>query len=195
MSFLDKIAATLAPAASEEDMMKARQQAEQIGASEPWLRAIVDHHKQIESLIDEVINAPEASRRREALKEFMVVLTGHSVAEEVVIYPDIAEESSKAHAAMAYEEQSMTKVQVAMLEKIDPMSQEWRDKGEHIRSALQQHIYQEESSWYPTLADKLSSTEKARMTERYNEEYDRYVGGASSRVGSSSGMTTTQTFA
>ena len=194
MSFLDKIAATLAPAASDEDRMKARQQAEQIGGSEPWLRAIVDHHKQIETLIDEVINGPDASRRREALKEFMVVLTGHSVAEEVVIYPDIAEESSKAHAAMAYEEQSMTKVQVAMLEKIDPMSQEWQDKGEHIRSALQQHIYQEESSWYPTLADKLSSTEKARMTERYNEEYQRYVGGAGGQMGSSSRMTTAQTF-
>lgn len=186
MSFLDKIAATLAPAASEKDMLEARRKAEQIGAGEQWLGMIVDQHKQIESLIDEVIHAPDAGRRRAALREFGTVLTGHSNAEEVVVYPDIAVESSKAHAGMAYEEHAMTKIQVAELEKLDPMSQEWRDKAEHIRSALQQHVYQEEGSWLPQLADKLPASEKSRMTERFIEEYERYCGSGSMTTGSRS---------
>lgn len=186
MSFLDKIAATLAPAASEEDMRQARMKAEQLGAQEPWLGMIVDQHKQIEAHLDQVINGADAGTRRSALKQFMLVLTGHSTAEEAVVYPDVAVESSKAHAGMAYEEHAMTKIQVAELEKLDPMSQEWRDKAEHIRSALQQHIYQEEDSWYPQLADKLSTAEKQRMTARFTEEYERYMGseGMSGRMGS-----------
>lgn len=187
MSILDKIAATLAPAASDKDRMEARQRAEQIGGSEPWLGMIVQQHKQIESLIDEAISAPDAGRRRSALKEFELVLTGHSNAEEVIVYPDIAVESSKAHAAMAYEEHALTKIQVAELEKLDPMSQEWHDKGEHIRSALQQHMYQEEGSWLPELADKLSTSEKQRITQRFTEEYERYYG-TGSQSAASQGM-------
>lgn len=190
MSFLDKLAAAVAPAASDEDRMKARQKAEQIGSSEEWLGMIVQQHKEIEALIDEAINAPDANARMKALRDFEVVLNGHSVAEEAVVYPDIAEESSKAHAAMAYEEHSVTKIQVAMMEKLDPMSQDWREKGEHIRGALQQHMYQEEDSWYPQLADKLSSGEKTRMTQRFTEEYERYVGtGSAALVGSSRAST------
>ena len=180
MSFLDKIAATLAPAATDKQRMEARQKAEQIGASEPWLDMIVQQHKQIESLIDQAISGSDANSRRTALKQFELILNGHSNAEEVIVYPDIAVESSKAHAGMAYEEHAMTKIQVAEMEKLDPMSQEWGDKGEHIRSALQQHMYQEEGSWLPELADKLSTTEKQRVTQRFTEEYERYTGSGQS---------------
>ena len=192
MSFLDKIAATLAPAASEEDMREARMKAEQLGAQEPWLGMIVDQHKQIEAHLEEAMHGADAGARRSALKQFMLVLTGHSTAEEAVVYPDIAVESSKAHAGMAYEEHAMTKIQVAELEKLDPMSQEWRDKAEHIRSALQQHVYQEEDSWYPQLADKLSPAEKQRMTARFTEEYERYMGSDAMSSGLTGGMSSAQ---
>lgn len=176
MSFLDKIAATLAPAASDEDRREARTKALQLSGSHPWIGTIVQQHERIEALIDDVVDGPSADQRRQSLGEFEKILNGHSLAEEVIVYPDIAEESSKFHAAEAYEQHSLTKVQVAELEKLDPMSDEWREKAQHIRSALQQHMYQEEGSWLPQLASKISSAETQRVEERFNEEYERYCG-------------------
>ncbi|MYL99353.1 hypothetical protein GR702_16415 [Novosphingobium sp. FGD1] len=174
MSFLDKIAAAVAPAASDEARGEARREAQRLGASEPWIATIVDQHKQIESLILEAINANTADGRIKGMRQLAAVLTAHSSAEEVVVYPDISEFDSKAHAVMAYEEHAMTKVQMALLEKIEPMSEEWQEKLRHIESALQQHMYQEESSWLPALASELSPEEKQRVTARFNEEYGRY---------------------
>ena len=184
MSFLDKLAAAITPAASKEDRAEARRDAETLGAREEWIGLIVQQHKQIETLISEAAMAPGAEARLKAVREFERVLTGHATAEEAVLYPDMAEFSGKTHAGMGYEEHAMTKIQVAKLEKLDPMSKEWREKIDHIRSALEQHMYQEEGSWMPDLAEKLPPADKARLTQRFVEEYERYCGSGSARMGS-----------
>lgn len=176
MSFLDRVAAALTPAASQEERAAARRKAEQLAQSEPWLAAILQQHKQIENLVSEAMTAGGATARREGARQLAAILTAHSTAEEAVVYPDVAEFSGKTHAGMAYEEHAMTKIQLAKLEKIDPMTEEWREKLQHIEGALQQHMYQEEDSWLPDLARNMPEAEKARMTARYNEEYERYCG-------------------
>ncbi|MGF7154957.1 hemerythrin domain-containing protein [Novosphingobium gossypii] len=178
MSFLDRIAAAVAPAASDEARGEARRHVQQLASAEPWLAPIVDQHKQIESLVLEAINANTAEARTEGMRQLAVVLTAHSTAEEAVVYPDISEFDTKTYAAMAYEEHAMTKVQLAKLEKINPMSEEWQEKLRHIEGALQQHMYQEEKSWLPALSQALPEEEKQRIAARYAEEYDRYRNGA-----------------
>jgi membrane protein insertase Oxa1/YidC/SpoIIIJ len=37
----------------------------------------------------------------------------------------------------------MTKVNLAELQKLQPRSEDWNEKLDHIESAVQQHIYQE----------------------------------------------------
>lgn len=185
MSFLDKLAAAITPAASKEDRAEARREAEALGASEDWVGLIVEQHKTIESLIAEAKMAPDAEGRLRAVREFERVLTGHATAEEAVLYPDMAEFGGKTHAGMGYEEHAMTKIQVAKLEKLDPMSQEWAEKIDHIRSALEQHMYQEEGSWMPDLAEKLSRSDKLRLNDRFVEEFERYCGSGSAQKGRS----------
>jgi hypothetical protein len=41
---------------------------------------------------------------------------------------------------MAYEEQAMAKIQMALLDKIEPMTQDYLDKLEHIRGAVTHHV-------------------------------------------------------
>lgn len=177
MSFIDRIAATVMPPASEASRNAARRDVETKAASEPWLAAVLDHHKTIERLITELSNANNAQDRRWGTRELVQVLTAHSMAEEAVIYPDISEFESKTHAGMGYEEHALTKIQLASLEKLHPMSKEFQEKLEHIEGALQQHMYQEEGTWLPALCDKLPADEKARMSERFLEEFDHYRGG------------------
>jgi hemerythrin superfamily protein len=178
MSWLDNIGSKVFPLASDEKRAQARRKAEELGRSNQWLAQIVAHHKAIEQCFADALAATDADSRRHAIKELARLNTGHSIAEEVTIYPALVEYNGmlggKVQAAIAYEEQQMTKIQQAMLEKLDPMSEEWRAKLEHIRSAVQQHVYEEESHRFAELAEAISPAEAARLSRRYAEEFERY---------------------
>jgi hemerythrin superfamily protein len=178
MSWLDKIGSKVFPLASDEKRAEARRKAEELGRSNQWLAQIVAHHKAIEQCFADAFAATDADSRRHAMKELARLNTGHSIAEEVTIYPALVEYNGvlggKVQAAIAYEEQQMTKIQQAMLEKLDPMSEEWRAKLEHIQSAVQQHVYEEESHRFAELAEAISPAEAARLSRRYAEEFERY---------------------
>lgn len=180
MSLLDKIASAVMPAASDEERAQARAVAQGLANGDDWLGQILQHHRQIEQAFAEAFQAAGADARKSALKRLGELLTGHSMAEEAVIYPAVVEHSSKAHAAMAYEEQSMAKVQAAMLEQLDPMSAEWREKLEHLQGAIQQHVYQEESEWFADIVRNAPLLVQSRLTERYAEEFGRYMAGGKS---------------
>ena len=75
----------------------------------------------------------------------------------------------------------MVKIQMALLEKLDPMSREFLDKLEHIRGAVAHHMYAEEGNWFIDLKRKLPDSDQALLTARFREEYDRYVGSGAGR--------------
>ena len=70
----------------------------------------------------------------------------------------------------------MVKVQMALLEKLAPMSQDFIDKLEHIEGAVRHHVYAEEGNWFLDLKEKAPPADQAKLTARYAEEYDRYLG-------------------
>ena len=176
MSVIDKVVAAVTPPETEEQRREARQKANAAAQPGDWLSQILDHHLQIEAAFASVKAAAEAAERKVALKELALVLTGHSIAEESVLYPALADGGEKAHASMGYEEQSMVKIQMALLEKLDPMSQDFMDKLEHIEGAVAHHMYAEEGNWFLDLKEKLPILDQSRLTQRYAEEYGRYVG-------------------
>jgi hemerythrin superfamily protein len=184
MSFIDRIAAAVTPMASAESRAEARQKAEQLSQGNDWLGQILQHHRQLESAFDRAINADDAQARISAGKEVASLLMAHANAEEAVIYPAVVEYSGKAHATMAYEEQAAAKINLAILENMDPMSKDWTEKLEHIQGAVQQHVYQEESSWFPDVAQNAPQEKQTQLTKRYEEEFGRYnLGGGSTGSG------------
>jgi hemerythrin superfamily protein len=181
MSILDKIAAAVTPTASEQERAEARRSAEQLSNGDDWLGQIIDHHRQIEVTFDHALNAAGAEERRSAAGQLSVILMAHANAEEASIYPALVDASSKAHTTMAYEEQAAAKINMAILENLDPMSSEWRDKLEHIQGAVAQHVYQEESSWFPDVMQNAPFEKQQQMTRRYSEEFGRYDRSASTQ--------------
>jgi hypothetical protein len=75
---------------------------------------------------------------------------------------------------MAYEEQAMTKIQLALLETLDPISQDYLDKLEHIRGAVTHHMYQEESDWFLELKSDVDPMRQLHLGARFREEMERY---------------------
>lgn len=175
MSFIDKVISAVTPPESEEDRAEARRKAREAAAPGDWLSLALQHHVDIEAAFAEVKRAGDAQSRRAALKQLEIVFTGHSNAEETVLYPALANNGEKTHAGMGYEEQAMTKIQFALLERLDPMSQDFLDKLGHIEGAVQHHVYAEENNWFLDLRNKVPADEQTLLTQRYVEEYERYV--------------------
>jgi len=176
MSVLDKAIAAITPPESEEARVEARNKAEAAATPGDWLSLILDHHRQIEAAFDVVELAPTPAERIAAQKKLGVILTGHSIAEEAAIYPALAEEHQVGHAELAYQEQSAAKMEMGLLERLDPMSQDYLDKLGHIRGAVTHHIYSEEGTWFLKLKQEASADEQALISQRYKEEFGRYMG-------------------
>jgi hypothetical protein len=176
MSVIDKVIAAVTPPESGEDRAEARAKA--IAAAEPgdWLSLILDHHIELEDALIAVEEAVDLEERADAFKEFAILLVGHAIAEEGVIYPALSLDASAGHADMGYSEQAVVKMQMAALERLDPLSEEFEDKLEEVKVALQHHMYEEEGDWFLDLKQKATAEDQATMTARYAEEFDRYVG-------------------
>jgi hypothetical protein len=175
MSILDKVVAAVTPPESDEQRAEARNKARSAATDGGWLSIVLDHHQQIEAAFVAVRVASDAASRVRAQKRLGLLLTGHSIAEEAVIYPALVKANEQAHATKAYAEQSAAKVQMGLLEDLEPMSQEYLDKLEHIRGAVAHHVYEEEGNWFLDIKTRLPPAEQAKITFRYQEEFSRYT--------------------
>lgn len=176
MTVLDKIAAAVAPAEAAAKQREARAKAEAVAGGTGWLALVLDHHRQIEQAFAAVQHAKSASARKTAQKWLGTLLTGHSIAEESVLYPAMANTDQKRDAAEMYTEQSATKIQMSALDDLDPMSQDYLDKLEHIRSAVAHHVAEEEGEYFLKLKEDADGPMNGKLTRRYTEEFERYMG-------------------
>ncbi len=175
MSILDKVVAAVTPPETDEQRAQARAKARSAATDGDWLSLVLDHHRQIEAAFAAVKAATDAASRRAAQQRLALLLTGHSMAEEAVIYPALVKAGEQAHSTKAYTEQSAAKVQMGLLEDLEPMSQEYLDKLEHIRGAVAHHVYEEEGNWFVDLKTKLPAKDQTKITFRYREEFLRYT--------------------
>jgi len=177
MSIFDKVVAAVTPPESEQARAEARAKAQSAATAGVWLSLVLEQHRQIEAAFAAVKAARDAASRTSAQKRLAILLTGHSNAEESVLYPALAAEAdAKGHATMAYTQQAGAKVEMAELENLAPMSQDYMDKLEHIRGAVVHHVYEEEGTWFLEIKEKLSAETQTKLTQRFKEEFSRYIG-------------------
>lgn len=172
MSLLDKVVAAVTPPESDESRRKARAKARAVAKPGDWLAQILDHHEEIDAAFAAVRAAQDPALRRAAQTELAVLLSAHANAEEAVIYPALIHFGHKTHGTAGYTEQAGAKANLGELEYLDPMSQEFLDKLEHIRGAVAHHVYEEENDRFLDLKE-LAPSEQTRLTQRYAEEFAR----------------------
>lgn len=147
-------------------------------ATSTWFNLVLDHHVQIEEAFAAVKDADNATARATAQKELMTLLTGHSIAEEAIIYPFMKLETSAREATHAYAEQALAKTELVALDSIpDKMSRDYDDKLEEIRMAVTHHMIEEERDFFPELQKKADPAKNKKITQHYTMEFDRYMPG------------------
>jgi hypothetical protein len=176
MSIIDKVVAAVTPPESDEARREARAKARAAATPGDWLSMALEHHVKIEAAFAAVKSASTPATRLAAQKKLALILTGHSIAEEAVLYPALAGADEKGHSTTAYAEQAAAKTQMALLEKLPPMSQDYVDKLEHIRGAVAHHVYEEEGTWFLELKEKVATGDQVKLSQRFQEEFSRYMG-------------------
>jgi len=174
-SVVDKVVDAVTPTPSDEKRAEARRKAQALASPGDWLSVILDHHRDIEAAFAATRAAAGLSRTAE-MKKLRSVLSGHSIAEEAVIYPAMTEAGEKGHAVHAYNEQALAKTQMAKLEKIDPAHPDFVAKLQEIRVAVTHHMYEEEATWFPMLKKRVRPSDQSMLTARFLEEFQRYMG-------------------
>ena len=176
MTLPDKIAAAATSLTNSSPRRASRVKSLALAPQCAWLADVLQHHIAIEQAFAGVRAAPDAEQRRAAQRWLATLLTGHSMAEEAVLYPAMALADQKLHSASAYAEQGGAKVGIAMLETLDPMSEDYLEALARVRSTVARHVHEEEDNWYPALATQGGAIEMARLSTRYQEEFRRYMG-------------------
>lgn len=145
-------------------------------ATTTWFKLVLEHHVLIEEAFAALKDATTSPARAAAQKELMALLTGHSIAEEAIIYPFMKLETSGRQATHAYAEQALTKVELVALDSIvDKMSEEYDDKLEEIRAAVMHHMIEEERDFFPELQKKADAAKNKKITLHYTLEFNRYM--------------------
>ena len=175
MLFLAKIRAAIRPEPSAKQRAEVHERARILAAHNAWLTQVLDHHDDIEAAFEDVQAAITPAARREAQHWLATLLTGHSLAEEASIYPEIARRSHAGHSAQAFHEQGATKLLVARLEKLDPASPDYVDELARLHTAVTAHTYWEERDWFPALRQRCDAKTHLRLLQRYRMRIDRYV--------------------
>ena len=176
MSLLDKVIARVTPEPSDNEMAAARAQLRATASQAAWIAMVCDHHDQIDAAFVAVRGARTAADQRAAQKRLATLLTGHSLAEETVLYPAMALSDQKALSATAYTQQSAAKVQLAALDDLEPLSQDYTDKLQHLWAAVVHHVHEEETEWFPKLRDTCDAAAHAKLALRYRQEATAYLG-------------------
>ncbi|OYY91311.1 MAG: hypothetical protein B7Y45_03270 [Sphingomonas sp. 28-66-16] len=177
MSILDKAIAAITPPESDEDRAEARAKAERAATPGDWLSRIIDDHRGIEAQFAAVKAATTPDARKSAQDKLGMLLTAHAIAEEAALYPAMAAHHQVGHAELAHQEQAAAKMEMGLLERLDPLSEDYRDKLEHIEGAVAHHVYSEEGTWFLDLIESVPPAEQAMIQTRYQQEYARYAKG------------------
>jgi Hemerythrin HHE cation binding domain len=176
MTIMDKVIGAITPSETDAARRKARDKASDLARDCPWLAAVLRHHVAIEQAFAGVRAARDPSGRRAAQRWLSTLMTGHALAEEVVLYPAMGLSEQKMHSMLAYTEQSSAKFNLSALETLEPMSQEYLDKLDQLGAVMAHHMHSEEGSWFPALARQARAAERLRLSTRYEEEFNRYMG-------------------
>ena len=134
---------------------------------------ILEHdHREVEEMFGELESlrgdTSEAAleRRKDLVEQVTIELVRHSVAEEVLVYPKVADKISEEEVEHAREEHAEAEETMAKLEKLDPEDAAFDDELSKLMEEIRHHIEDEEGGMFAHMRQSLSDDELRSMGAR-----------------------------
>jgi hemerythrin superfamily protein len=142
-----------------------------------WMAQVRAQHREIDRHFQLVKTAKTDADRTSHFRMLASLLSGHSLAEEVALYPGLFIQGEESDSKEAYDEQSMAKVLTARIDNAMAMGR--RDEAMklvgQLETAVKAHVAHEEKEWYPALMKKATAQMNAKMTADFRREFTKYM--------------------
>src|SRR3712207_9105216 len=105
-------------------------------------------------------------RRKELTEQVTIKLVRHSVAEEVLVYPEVEEKVSAEEAEHAREEHAEAEETLQRLEKLDADDPSFDDELATLMKEIRHHIEEEEGEMFAHMREVIDADELRRLREQ-----------------------------
>jgi hemerythrin-like domain-containing protein len=134
---------------------------------------VLEHdHREVEQMFGELeslrgASTEEAKERRKTLTEQVTIeLVRHSVAEEVLVYPEVESKVSAEEAEHAREEHAEAEETLQRLEKLDADDPSFDDELATLMSEIRHHIEDEEGDMFTHMRQVIDEDELRALGAR-----------------------------
>jgi hemerythrin-like domain-containing protein len=143
----------------------AEQQRDVIEVLEQDHREVEHMFRELESLRGAATDQ-ELTRKKDLTDQVTIELVRHSVAEEVLVYPQVEERVSKEEAEHAREEHKEAEHTLARLEELDADDPSFDDELATLMAEIRHHIDDEEGQMFAHMRQVLDEDELRKLGSR-----------------------------
>ena len=133
------------------------------------IQVLEQDHREVERMFTELESLRGAateeskSRRKELSEQVTIELVRHSVAEEVLVYPEVEDEVSAEEAKHAREEHAEAEETMHRLEKLDADDPAFDDELATLMKEIRHHIEDEEGEMFVHMRQVIPADELRRL--------------------------------
>lgn len=133
------------------------------------IEILVHDHREVEEMFKELEGLRGASssddieRRKQLTDRVTIELVRHSVAEEVLVYPEVDRKVSREEADHAREEHAEAEETLARLEKLDRDDAAFDDELATLMAEIRHHIEDEEGEMFAHMRQVIDEDELRRL--------------------------------
>ena len=124
------------------------------------IRFLKNQHQAVKDVLNEIIVRNDASESRSLLEKMSKMLRLHMQIEETIVYPAarlcFQGDRMKPSVLQSFEEHELARQCLSTLEATPPTDEHFIARARVLRSILREHILEEESDLFPSLATKLT---------------------------------------
>ncbi len=136
------------------------------------IEVLEQDHREVEQMFGELESLRGAtdedaqSRRKDLMEQVTIELVRHSVAEEVLVYPQVESKVSAEEAERAKKEHAEAEETLQRLEKLDPDDAAFDSELDTLMREIREHVAEEEGEMFAHMRQVFSQEELDQMGSR-----------------------------
>ena len=142
------------------------------GAAGDWLEALKAEHDMVLALFDKIEATADSQTvmRSHLLTKLKYALSKHAIEEEMVIYPALRQADHGGQAEHLTSDHGKVKTFLYELETMANDHPGWIARVREFRSAVDEHIREEEDTIFPPFHAGMSAEQNQKLTSMMNKE-------------------------
>lgn len=122
-------------------------------------------HRKVDTLFMEIEKTEDPQKLQEFFGQLYKDLSVHAEAEEQIVYPAIR--SYYSNTQELYDEQAEMKQMLAQIKSLNPSASNFKEQIKQLKTAVQDHVKQEENDMFPHIRRNLSEAQMEQMATQF----------------------------